>query len=231
MNTSPPSGTLRRRAFSLIELIVVISIIVIIAAFTVPAATTILRGSALTQASSMIVGQISLARQQALTKNRAVEVRFYRFGDPESPGEDVSDPATGKFRAMQLFEVLENGTAIPLDKMQALPNTVVFAYSDSGDLGLSSIIDKAKAGDPKKPGADDKAAPRLPRGVDFKYEYVAFRFLQDGSTNLVPTDTWYLTLIGITDQLKSPNEPPPNFFTVQVDPVSGSTRTFRPTAG
>lgn len=226
-----PRSTVRQRAFSLIELIVVIAIIVLIASFTVPAATTILKGSQLTQASSTLVGQISLARQQALTKNRAVEVRIYRFADPESPGEELANPSSGKFRAIQLFEVLESGAAVPLDKMQMLPTNVVFAYTDDSAVGLSSIIDEAKAGTPKKPGTDDKAAPRLPRGIDYSYEYVSFRFLQDGSTNLTPTDTWYLTLIGLTDRLEAVDKPPANFFTVQVDPVSGSTRTFRPTAG
>jgi uncharacterized protein (TIGR02596 family) len=231
MNT--PSTITRRniRAFSLIELIVVISIIVLVAGFTVPAASTILRGSQLSQASGMLVGQISLARQQALTKNRAVEVRFYRFADPETPGEDVANPGTGKFRGIQLFEVLENGIAVPLDKPQMLPNNVVFAYTEDKSVGLSSIIDQAKAGTPKRPGTDDKAAPRLPRGIDYKYEYVSFRFLQDGSTDMTPTDTWYVTLVGLNDVLKKATEPPPNFFTVQVDPVSGSTRVFRPTAG
>lgn len=231
MKTHSPFAPQRQRAFSLIELIVVIGIIVLIAGFTVPAATTILRGTQITQASGTLVGQLNLARQQALTKNRAIEVRIYRFGDPETPGEDVNIPATGKFRAMQLFEVLENGVSVPLDKAQMLPNTVIFAHSEDEGVGLSSIIDSATGGKPKRPGKQDRAAPRLPRGIDYKYEYISFRFLQNGSTDLVPTDTWYLTLIGLNDRLKAHDEPPPNFFTVQVDPVSGSTRSFRPTAG
>ena len=226
----PSSITMKnRRAFSLIELIAVIAIIILIAGFTVPAATSIFRGSALSQASNAIVGQINLARQNALTKNRPIEVRFYRFADPETPGEDVGNPSSGKFRGLQIFEVLDNGVAVPLDKPQMLPNTVIFAYAED-TVGLSSIIDKPSAGAPKRPGIDDRAAPRLPRGIENKYEFVSFRFLQDGSTDLTPTEAWYVTLIGLTDKLKEANEPPPNFFTVQVDPVSGSTRTFRPTA-
>lgn len=227
-----PTGILwkRRGAFSLIELIAVISIIALIATFTIPAVGRIMRGSQLTQASGMIVGQINLARQMAMSRNRAVEIRFYRFGDAETPGENVKVPSTGKFRALQLFEILDNGVALPLSRVEMLPQNVVFAQSDAG-LGVSSLIDSATAGAPKIPGTTDKAAPLLPRGVEHNYEYVAFRFLQDGSTNLRPTDTWYLTLIGLTDKLKSPSQPPPNYFTVQIDPVSGSTRTFRPTAG
>ena len=97
----------RRSAFSLIELVVVIAIIAIIATFTVPAATTILRGSALTQASQTLTDQISFARQRALSRNLAVEVRFYLYADPEAPGETVNTPTTGQYRAIQLFEVVE----------------------------------------------------------------------------------------------------------------------------
>ena len=82
-------------AFSLIELVVVIAIIAIIATFTVPAATTILKGSAMTQASQTLTDQISFARQRALSRNLAVEVRFYQYADPEAPGETASDPTTG----------------------------------------------------------------------------------------------------------------------------------------
>ncbi|MEA3208855.1 MAG: hypothetical protein QOE70_1912 [Chthoniobacter sp.] len=220
-----------QRAFSLIELVVVIAIIVIIAAFTVPAANTILRGSQLSQSSGLLVGQLSLARQQAMTRNHPIEVRFYRYGDPEVPGESEKDPSTGKFRAIQLFEVQDNGVALPIDKPQTLPNSIIFAFTEA-DAGLSSIIDAKTAGPVKKPGTkDDPTAPRLPRGVDLKYEFVAFRFMSDGSTNLAPTGNWFLTLININPPLSKPNEPPPNFFTVQVDPVSGSTRSFRPTVG
>lgn len=225
MQTSP-----RRRAFSLVELVIVIAVIVIIAAFTLPAMNTVLRGSHLSQGSGMLVGQLNIARQQALSRNRIVEVRFYRYADPEVPGENVADPSTGKFRAMQLFEVTSIGTgiALPLDKVQVLPGTVVFAYSDS--QGLSSLLDKPTGDAPKRPGIDDPAAPKLPRGVDYNYEYVAFRFNPDGSTNRTPTAKWYITIVNANDKITAA-VPPPNFFTVQVDPVSGTIRTYRPQAG
>ena len=219
----------RVRAFSLIELIIVISVIVIIAAFTIPAMNTILKGSQLTQGAGMVIGQLNIARQQALSRNRAVEVRFYRYADPEVPGEDVTAPATGKFRALQLFQIQPSGVALPIDKVQTLPGGVIFAYSTS--LGLSSLLDKGTAGTPKKPGIDDSTAPRLPRGVDFNYEYVSFKFLQDGSTDRTPTAQWFVTMIGINEKIESATSPPPNFFTVQVDPVSGVTKTYRPSAG
>jgi uncharacterized protein (TIGR02596 family) len=220
-----------RQAFSLIELLIVITVLGIIATFTIPAMNTVLRGSNLTQASSMLVGQLSLARQQALSRNRPVEVRFYRFGDSETPGEKADDPATGRYRAMQLFEVQSNGKiSVPIDKIQRLPGPIVFAYTDAVN-GLSSLIDKGTAGEPKVPLVDDTSAPPLPRGVKMKYEYATLRFMPDGSTDKSPIGKWFVTLININDKLDAPNKPPPNFFTVQIDPVSGTTRIYRPTAG
>jgi uncharacterized protein (TIGR02596 family) len=221
-------ATPRRRAFSLIELIIVISVIVIIAAFTMPAMNTILRGSQLSQGAGILVGELNIARQQALSRNRPIEVRFYHYADPEVPGESTTDSTTWKFRAMQLFQVLPSGVAVPLDKIQTLPSGVIFSYTNAE--GLSSLIDLPTGLKPKKPGIDDVAAPRLPRGVDLNYDYVSFRFLQDGSTDRLPTSTWFITIIGINDKLESATKPPPNFFTVQIDPVSGVTKTFRPTA-
>lgn len=221
-----------RSAFSLIELVVVIAIIAIIATFTVPAATTILRGSAMTQASQMLTDQISLARQMALSRNRAIEVRFYVYADPEAPGEDpkatlnTADPTGGgkaQFRGLQLFEIVESGVAVPLDKPQRFPVTVVM------NAGPLSTLIAAATQKPYKVWTSKD--PELPRGVSKNYLYTSFRFQQDGSTNLTATGSWYLTIHNLTDKLATPTTPPPNFFTIQIDPVSGSTKGFRPTAG
>ena len=232
MNNQHVSPKSAFRAFSLVELVVVIAVIVVIATFTVPAATTILKGSQISQASQQIIGKLSMARQTALSKNRSVEVRFYRYGDPNVPGEDPKDPATGKFRAMQLFEVLENGATVPMGNVDRLPVNVVFSYESTNTQGLSSLLDKKRGDsvqrDPKKPGSDDPTAPRLPNGIDYNYQFVAFRFQQDGSTDLAPLGSWYVTLIGLNDRLAQPNKPPANFFTIQLDPVSGGTKIYRP---
>ena len=211
-----------RSAFSLIELVVVIAIIAIIATFTVPAATTILRGSAITQASQTLTDQISLARQMALSRNRAVEVRFYKYADPEAAGE-----TTGQWRAIQLFEVLESGVAVPLGKVQTLPISVVIEPSTT----FSTLIPAQG----KEIAPIKNKDPDLPRGVGIGYVYGAFRFLQDGSTNLAPTSTWFVSIHNLTDTpsgttMKKVNGDPINFFTLQIDPVSGAIKGFRPTA-
>jgi uncharacterized protein (TIGR02596 family) len=229
--------SLRARAFSLIELVVVISVLAIIAAFSVPAVTSMLKGSSLTQASQLLVDQVNLARQLALSKNTIIEVRFYRYGDPDTPGEDVTKPEEGQFRAMQLFEVLSNGASIPAGKFEEFPNSIKLAADrEKPDDGISSLLDKGplkKQEDLAKKDPYHISLAELPKGIRKQYEFVSFRFMPDGSTTLGPTTLWYLTMHGINDRPKTKGGkvgPPDNFFTLQIDPVTGATKIFRPVA-
>lgn len=248
MRTSSASN----RAFSLLELIVVILIIGIIAAYAVPAASTILRGSQVTQASQIVTDQFSLARQQALTRNRMVEVRLIRYADPEVPGEvgadGTPDPSKGAYRAIQVLEIMSTAAAVtgsqlrvPLDKPQLLPQSVVLHPAT-----LSTLIKAAqnKTAPPYRYSKTDLTTndPELPRNIGRNYDYVSFYFLPDGSTNLNPLGpgggdkTWNITVTNMND---SPADNPGlatqklqdrnlNFFTLQVDPVSGTTKAYRP---
>ncbi len=221
-----------RKGFSLVELLVVISIIVIILTFTIPATTGLFRGSLLTQGSQMLGDQFALARQMALTRNHPVELRFFKFSDPEVPGEGT-DIEGGKYRAFQCFEVLHNGVYVPVGKFQMLPMTVIISEGQ-----LSSIISSAPNGPVK--GSADPTSPVLPRKIERNYQYVAFRFMPDGSTDLplngASAGNWFMTLHGI-DLGASPTNARAkgggtiNYFTIQIDPVTGTSRTFRPTAG
>jgi len=70
-----------RRAFTLLELLVVLSIAGLIAALAVPAVTKTLRGASPRSSLSDVRATLSLARAEALKAGRAVEARL-------SVGED-----------------------------------------------------------------------------------------------------------------------------------------------
>lgn len=218
-----PKLSLTTDAFTLVELLTVLGIIVIVAAFAMPAMNTVLKGSQLTQGAQMVSDQLSLARQTALSTNRSVEVRYYQYGDPQTPGEQAGNPASGKYRALQLFQVQDTGAVTPLGKLQSLPPSIIM---DSGTT-LSTLLGPSQAKTPVSWTATDPQTS-LPRvGTNYNCCYV--RFLPNGSTNLPPNtgNPWFLTLHDMTygDHLSSP---PPNFFTIQLDPTNGHIKTFRP---
>ena len=206
------------------ELLVVLAIISVMLGLVVPAANTMLRGSQMTQGSQMVNDQLELARQTALSTNRTVEVRFYQFADPQTPGETTGSPSTGKYRALQLFEIQESGSAVALGKVQIVPPSIII---DSGAT-LSSIIGSGSAS-PAVPTLSGTQTVPIPR-VGTQYNSVAFRFLPDGSTNLSPTsgNQWFVTLHNLTDGDPVKPVPPPNYYTVQVDATNGHIKNFRP---
>ena len=202
-------------------------IIAVLMGFSGPAVSSLMRGSQLIQASQLVSDHLGFARQTALSKNRAVEVRFYRYGDPERPGEDATKPDTGKFRSLQAFEILETGSSRALGKMQTFAGVSVII--DSGPT-LSSIIDKA-TGPTSTPSRTTGTVLNYPiPRVGLSYESVAFRFQPDGSTNLPPQTTaqlWFLTLHEV-NKGDSLAKPPPNFVTLQINPSNGKIRTYHP---
>ena len=217
------------RAFSVIELFIVALLIVAMAAVAISIGSTTLNGSQLSQAERILTDQFKLARQQAVTRNHHVEVRLIRYGTPETPGESASDPSTGFYRAVQLLEVLDNGSVVPLDKPQLLPQSVVINAGEPSTLLSHSDLQPARHAS-KDAAADGTGGdPSLPRGVEWNYEYVSFRFLPDGGTNLNSTNgvIWSATLQNMNVKPASARLPE-NFVTLQLDPVAGTVRLFRP---
>lgn len=194
---------MRRRAFSLVELMVVIAILVVLMALLAPALNSVLRGGAITRSGQLVSDQLASARQAAITKNQIVTVRFFKM-----PGEGVETEP--RYRGIQAVAQQDDGSLKPLSRMAKLE--VANEISDKADL--STII-----ANPPLTGTAEVNGTSLP--------FVGFRFRPDGSTDLEITSAagWYLTI----KDTNAPNEGvPANFFTLRLDPFTGQTRVFRP---
>jgi uncharacterized protein (TIGR02596 family) len=206
-------------AFTLTELLVVITIIVIMASLMGPTLSSAMRGTALTQGADKVIGVLSLARQTAITKGQTVEVRFYAYVDPETPGD------TSQYHALQAFSIDDAGRASPLIKAQTLPQTVVMATNSFGGYPASSLLSFSNASAPSQLS--------IPR-VKNNYTCSSFSFLRSGTTSLLvsgnDTNVWSVTVVNAADLLGAgASKLPANYTTVTVDPYNGSIRTFRPT--
>lgn len=201
------------RAFSLMELLVVMAIIAILAAAIVPAMNSSLQGYRMTQGAQTIVDQLSLARQAAASRNRVIETRFYSLAD-SSTGD-----TSRKYRALQNFELREDGSAAPLDRIVRLPQGIIL---DSGGA-LSPLLGNSRM----KQWSGNDTQVNLP-GVGTSYDTRVIRLRPDGSTDLsAASQPWFLTLHAENagDGLTAL---PKNFATIQVDPWTGRAALFRP---
>ena len=200
------------RAFSLIELLVVIAIIGVMSALVVPAMSSVLRGNEMNRAEQMVQQQLASARQTAIARNRRVEVRFYKFDNPDEIG------TTQTFCGLQSFLIDDTGAATPIGRLTKLPATVLMNETPANST-LLQVPNKTWTA-----GTDPQIT--LP-GVGTSYTAKAFQFRPDGSTSLSPASNSFLTLHAATAGATA-SSLPPNFATIQIDPVSGAVRTYRP---
>lgn len=191
------------RAFSLVEMLVVLAIIGILAVLAIPAFNSISRADAITRGGFFVADQIALARQLASAQNRVVEVRFIDLPD--------SDGVEG-FRAVQLFLADEAGQNFePLDRLQRLPTAVQIADSTT----LSPLLE---AGGVVGTGTFGGLTGRRYRGI---------RMLPNGSIDgSVNMQSNFVTILFSASEDGS--NLPENFFSVRVNPVTGRVTHYRP---
>lgn len=194
-------------AFSLVELLVVLAILAVLAVLTLPAVGNSLRSTRLTQGTQLVLDQFHLARQLAVSRNRTMETRFYRFAGEEG------------WRGMQNFELREDGTSEPAGRLVKLPDGVLLSAASA----LSPLLENERA----KAWTASDPQTSLP-GAGTSYETRRILFHPDGTTDL-PADGrhWFLTLH--TDE-KGANLTalPSNFSLVQVNPWTGRSQLYRP---
>jgi len=233
-----------RAAFTLIELLVVISIIAMLLALGAPAVLNSIKSSRLTGAGEKLLGALSEAQQNAFSQNQPIEVRFYKT--PGAIGNEL------QFRGYQFFRITTATIAAPATtpggkavqpgdeittkygSYNRLPENVMIS-ADTTPSGLSPMLDG--------PGFKDTgvAAGGKPVAGSSDLTYNAIRFLTDGTCRKVTSTTGglatlsflglpqsYLTIVEDDGKTYTGASPPKNFYTIQTDPYTGKSRSYRP---
>lgn len=214
---------MRRRAFSLVELLMVISIIAIIVALLVPAFNQIGRAQALATGASAVIDQLAFARQTALAQNRVVEVRFYqRRENPAQAESAAANPV--RFRACRTVIYDEQVRSFKyLNAIENLPARIIIMDDQTFSTAIFPFT--------------DTVPPRLLQeeslfGETEPTKFQSIRFKPNGATDLSPMgtpnkDKWSLSIKSDNDPAAA-GKPANNYVTAMLDPVSGRVRVFRP---
>lgn len=231
-----------RRAFSLIEMLVVIALVAMIMAASTPALMRTMQATRLATTGDSIMGAITEAKQLAYAQNVPVEMRFFKYPDQDFTGSTVQ-----LFRSYQLFKIVNlvqgvganavtQESVVPVGTLVKLSEGVIIAAGQdlspllNGQNGQS--LDDIKANASGGVGYSGVASAK----------YNAIRFMPDGSCRKVsaqsdgfaqldygtlPTSFLTITYDSSGQDITTGNLPK-NFYTIQVDPYTGKARNYRP---
>ena len=220
-----------RRAFTLIEILVVLTIISIIMFFTVPNMGEIIQGSKLTQAGDQLKYDLGLAQQTAVKDNQTVEIRFYQYRQPEQ----ASGAALNSYNAYQMYSLIPDSTKpsdpkaerilAPIGKIKKLPVGVMIPQSEL----WSTLVTRSTIAN-----GTEEVLGLIPTEKKTIATYRSFQINPDGSTNLDTSgvDAWYVTLVDSSEVDRAGGSldalAPNNYICLQVDPFNGGTRWYQP---
>jgi uncharacterized protein (TIGR02596 family) len=206
------------QAFTLVEMLAVVAVVALILAAVAPMVFSTLLATKLTTAGDALMGQVSLARQIAVSRNREIEMRIYSYVDPEMVG---SEPVVKAVVLVETPDLVNTAATVGVAVAETyyLPSGIAIAR----DPNLSPIL--SQGGSAKN---DQERFIRKAQNATYR----SVRFLPDGSTSInLPANRSYFT-IG-DDRLLGANsggKVPDNFYAIQIDPVTGRARAYRPGA-
>ncbi|PTY06084.1 hypothetical protein DB346_01575 [Verrucomicrobia bacterium LW23] len=202
--------------YSLIELLAVMAIISVMA-MGMPALRSVMNSYSLKSAGQAIQAQLSYARQEALTSNRAVQVRLYKVSDSENPS------SAPQYRAMQSFRETTDasGTLVltPISPVTFLPSGIVFTDTVTA---AATLFATGTSGATVNTTGDTAWPLPPPHGAS---PFLSFRFRSNGQTDLSASS--FFTIVPTRAPIVK-NELPANFITFQIDSINGAVRAWQP---
>lgn len=234
IQTSPRLSRAAQHAFSLIELLVVVGVIALLLTVSGPTMSAAFKGTKLNQGAEAVRNFLILAHQTAIKNNLPVEVRFYKYDDPETP--ETTEYILGYRMYLVKLKLSEND-----------PTQQALQYVDPARLGMTDEV-KSNLSLTKLPpsviiSADDKQSTLMGADVSKGTEgmnnieagnestqasYFAFQFRADGSVNLPTNKKWFLTLMGRDEYIKGQEKTPSNFVCLQLNAYNGELRWLQP---
>ncbi len=202
INRAHPSRS-HDEAFSLVELLVVLAIVSILAVLATPSLVSALTSGKLNTASQLVADSVALARQEAVAKDRNVQVRFYKI---------TTGPFQG-WRALQVVRVEQTSSGsslVPVTKVRLLPDGVIASATPA----LSPLLT-----------ADTAISGSVSLPIYGASPYAGFYFLPSGAVESALTSANnFITL----QNASAAGSPPADYSTLQINPVTGKSHHLPP---
>jgi len=197
----------RRKAMTLLELLLVMAIMGTLLTLSTPMITSISESNNLTNAGQILSDQIRLGTQIASSRNKVIEVRLLKVSQITT--------SSANYRGIQLWMSDSNGAMKAIDKMVSFPTGIVISESPNFSplLTMSGI-----------------SSGTISYGNATNNSYVAFKIHPSGFFEPVPDDTTksqlYVTLLN--NRFTAASSLPFNYVTVQISPYTCATTIYRP---
>jgi uncharacterized protein (TIGR02596 family) len=201
-----PSRSTPHRAFSIVELLIVIAIVSVLSVLALAGLSSSKRSTDLQTGATAVMDYLALARQAAISGNRPVTVKFYLWENQSSSWKTQNPAQRDSIRLVR--SNFDNTRQEEVERVSYLPESAAISANSAFSTLLSDSVSGTAA-------SDDRGT------------YRSFRFMPDGSIDCSGTESPTLTLLyrteatatGLTDK---------NFFTLQIDLQTGTVRYFRP---
>nr|WP_294401278.1 Verru_Chthon cassette protein D [Prosthecobacter sp.] len=213
--TQPSSCSPRRDShhapagFSLVEMVIVVAIVTMLIALATPYTLAALQSANLTSAGDTLMQKLAMAQQRSLTENRPVGLDFYYYTEDDIKGchaiQMISyNPATNQATQLEPPVYFNKQSVVLVEG------------------ALSPMFSTNQTATSTGPATWN---PFQTLGATF-YRVI---FYPNGTTSLrTPLRTAYLTLISTKNFKPDISTAPPNYYTVQLDPVTGRGHSYRP---
>lgn len=193
----------RLRGFSLLEIILVLVLIAMLAATVMEDYFSVVQASAVTTGADMLSDAFTEARASAVAQNTSVEVRIYDL--PPQPG------AAPVYDALQLHWLKADGTTPAVNSVLLLSPWIAI---DATAAHSSLVGANAQTATPDVTDARLNAQTRV------------FHFLPDGTTDLNPSASWFLTVRPAATSTGAGL--PSNWACIKIDATTGRSQIYRP---
>jgi uncharacterized protein (TIGR02596 family) len=223
-------------AFTLVEMLTVVGIIALLVALVTPTLVDVIRSTRLNSSGDSLVNRLSLAQQSAVARSSEVEMRFYKYIDPDS-----DQPTVDHYYAYQVVEMPNGGKPQPLSEVYYLDSGILISKSGT----YSPLLETSAPQMPLEAGGSQYLfSPNTGVGGG-SVEYAALRFYADGSCRVLNSETPGNTAVAMALAYTVPPlaesfmtvmesryvdsaSVPQNFYCLQIDSYTGKVRTYRP---